>query len=770
MEENNSNTNQFAQKWRKQQACERCRRFKVRCQYQSPEDVSCTRCSKANAQCVVASTDGSTSTKKRHKSNLHTGGSPPSAAPTSPTLCIECHVKQVRPINSEDERVERLALLRMWIGEAEEEMRMLETLDMSADRGIQATHQLKYMQQRARRQTHGSIASPGFTTDQIRANPEPTMSTVVVAPKVTQSWMELTIKSKDYIAASYEYGLYSPEEARQCFEMYREDMSYFLPFPINEHPSFDEARKMMPLLTLAAITCAAVGSTLDRAKERSQFLERVTDETIFIEGNLNLEVLMTVIMMTVFVTPKTDRRAPFQLLVALSIALSLDLGSDEDLLILEDPTSEPQQVQMAFRRVRCYISVCTCIAGMAVNSARCRLMQLLSHCDRCCEALLLRSPDFKPMVCVLRMMLLFHESIEKLRDNYEPFSSAMALYESSVARLEQLYSQCESICAPWVGRPFLIHIASTFHILIQSMNECMMNRLAMFETAEPQFVRLRYRFAEEIKKYACIIIDAFVEITSGSTRFPTFMFFRPLHALTALMRLRLLSWSMHLQVEIDVEGAFVRVKKAWDDVKRRSYAAGVLYELLMKVEMWLNVKMSRLAQPVKFEDTTSTTDSGDTAPRGLGQMNRGSTETLHRIIREVIINRDESNLMKRKRVSVSGSGAVSMHSSNAGSARDTPGIAEQSQMPLTNLSHGTPSLPSSSPSTIGANVPPIVVGDYSAKMELPGGPFQAASAFMEPPLMGTIFSDSGAAYGGCADDIEGLLKELFNDANSSAAF
>jgi hypothetical protein len=43
----------FAETWRRRRACKRCRKIKVRCEYDSPGSITCKRCTKAGVECVV---------------------------------------------------------------------------------------------------------------------------------------------------------------------------------------------------------------------------------------------------------------------------------------------------------------------------------------------------------------------------------------------------------------------------------------------------------------------------------------------------------------------------------------------------------------------------------------------------------------------------------------------------------------------------------------------------------------------------------------------
>lgn len=43
----------FADTWRRRRACQRCRKIKVRCEYESPGSFTCKRCTKAGVECVV---------------------------------------------------------------------------------------------------------------------------------------------------------------------------------------------------------------------------------------------------------------------------------------------------------------------------------------------------------------------------------------------------------------------------------------------------------------------------------------------------------------------------------------------------------------------------------------------------------------------------------------------------------------------------------------------------------------------------------------------
>ncbi|ANB11403.1 Putative transcription factor SEF1 [Sugiyamaella lignohabitans] len=680
---------EFSQKWRKQQACDRCRRFKVRCQYETPEDVSCIRCTKAGAECAItAGAHGpgaggaAGSTRKRKKAATE------STALTTTTLspagsnsisCDECFA-QKRPIISHEERLDRINLLKRRVELANEEISMLKSLDFQGDKGVLMHTQLKFRQQQTKKaeeplSASSTTSSPvsSYTNPPSNYIDEQYLYAADTSIGTRVSWLPpVRVTCFNCVEFAIKYGFYTESELQNFFESYVTNLALYLPFPLSDRLPYNEMRKVSPVLTVTAATCMAVCSTTDRAKERIAFLERVVGEAVFIERHLSLELQMVLIMITVFVSPKIDRQAPFQLLISLAVSLSLDLGSDEDIDTLNDVNSDPEAVKIAFKRTRAYISLCTCIAGMALNSARQRLLQVMSHCERCCDAVLSRAPSYdKPIVYLLKMMLYYNTSIDKLRDPYEPFSSLLSHYETTREKLEALYTEGDAAALDWIEDRFRIPIYSSYLILLQSLNECMLSRLAMLDTSEPQFRELWYKFAEEIKRLAKLIIDGFLELSKYGSSFPNFMYFRPLHALTSLIRLRLVSWSMRLEIDIDVETPFKQAKAAWIEMKKTSYVGEQLYEFLTKVETWMNIKLGHASQ--QEAETTLQVGRAKMPPSAVS---RGTIDTLHRIIREVIT--DPTTAQKKKRQESITSGSVS----NSGTtASPTPAPLPQVQLP-----------------------------------------------------------------------------------------
>lgn len=142
-----SSSANFAEKWRKRQACDRCRRIKVRCEYEGLDNDSCKRCTKAGAHCVISNlardSVGDHEPRKVRKTSNN------SSRNSSKHAWVERVKLKTQPIKNIQERDKKISDLKAVINESWVEIHRLEKLknldSVDSDGGHQDYHGRKLM-------------------------------------------------------------------------------------------------------------------------------------------------------------------------------------------------------------------------------------------------------------------------------------------------------------------------------------------------------------------------------------------------------------------------------------------------------------------------------------------------------------------------------------------------------------------------------------------------------------------------------------------------
>lgn len=122
-----SSSANFAEKWRKRQACDRCRRIKVRCEYEGLDNDSCKRCTKAGAQCVISTSPRENGSENEPRKMRKTSNSNRNSS-SSKYAWVERVKLKSQPIKNIQERDEKISELKKIINDSWVEIHRLEKL------------------------------------------------------------------------------------------------------------------------------------------------------------------------------------------------------------------------------------------------------------------------------------------------------------------------------------------------------------------------------------------------------------------------------------------------------------------------------------------------------------------------------------------------------------------------------------------------------------------------------------------------------------------
>jgi hypothetical protein len=86
------------------------------------------------------------------------------------------------------------------------------------------------------------------------------------------------------------------------------------------------------------------------------------------------------------------------------------------------------------------------------------------------------------------------------------------------------------------------------------------------------------------------ILRAFHYVTSSSTTIPVSWYYASLTAIVALIRLRIVLWSLEAEVNFDVDSQFARLHERWENLAESSFLAFAALPDLSRIERWLSVR------------------------------------------------------------------------------------------------------------------------------------------------------------------------------------
>lgn len=520
-------------------------------------------------------------------------------------------------------------------------------------------------------------------------------------------------------------GLYSYEELTQLYASYCHELSYIVPF--GDRTPFEECRRQVPLLLLTSVTCATVNSKSEKTDERVLYLEQVLTKTVFADAKLTVETLLALLTFCVYSRSKAGRQSSFMLFLSMSISMQLDLGNEEDCRILEDAYENPQafglppsagsetwkplfadmsnfvkakekslnleqptysktigsmnDVYTAFLRVRTYLVLCQAVGGMVINSGRVRFFSMIENCRRCLEVMApLASKYEMALICLIKIMYCFDEAHQFLLQSTETFNEDLRRYEVAAQTMMNYLSEFQSASLA-TGFTYLqmIPMKSSYEVMIQSLNEVLLNKIIAEEYAYyenptdwPKEARieptLKHRFALKIQQYSFRLIDDFCTLNESHMPFPVFIYFRPLHALTSLIRLWVVSWTFGWKMSIDLDGCYSQVEAAWKKNKRMALPDNNLYNNLLRIKNWIATVHRNSALP-DARSMTTMMENMNITPQDLNGPVTDSRAILFKFFKSVVLNKEgdvsaADNAAGKRRRAAGEDGSIS--SSNLG--------------------------------------------------------------------------------------------------------
>lgn len=415
-------------------------------------------------------------------------------------------------------------------------------------------------------------------------------------------WPRRILKRKDCVQVAIEYNYITQEDAKEMYSRFVKNMIVYLPYDIDQTiVDYDTAEKEQPLLCLAYIVASlwcCNSLMLKKLKLLTEFCERVIMEQFFMNCQFSLEINHALYIMTIYSDHEQPKKVFTHILTSMAIGIGQELGNKKDIEILSSNIKTSNDYKNARYRCQNFASIYVCVSAASVSLSRIGLLNSLPNGEKVQRALLGTGSESDKFAA--RSMHLLNTAINSIvAITDDTFSMNV---DQTVASVDQAMCEIESIwglMSTEVGEEFknngsLVPISTAKLQLTLALQEHFMNKILGFRD-EVVYVdrnnKILTTAAEKIVKIAWELINQFTMLISSTINFPKYMYFRPLNALCALTRVRLVLWSCGLVIDTSIERAFGIVESAWEGASKSSHNAADLKPNLDKVLRYVNLKI-----------------------------------------------------------------------------------------------------------------------------------------------------------------------------------
>ncbi|CAN6619892.1 hypothetical protein TRVA0_007S03950 [Trichomonascus vanleenenianus] len=710
----------FTNVWRRTRACQRCSRLKVKCVYESPESPACLRCSKSSIDCLVSNEPNNQRTRRalvesRRRARLaregESGGSPTAAVAAG----------------AEATRAQRIAQLQATVAAATAELREL-----------QPHHDA------SRIESGGS----GAATSAAAHDAVPGVVGVPTTPKCGL-WDVGVFYKRSLVQAVIDAGLITLDQAQAAYAHIAGAMRVWISFRVPTE--YDDTNQ--PMLSLAIVVCGATqlpagALHMDRLVE---FFERALAERTVMRSEFSLELVKCLFMLCMFLHPRPYLREKLYFMGWAAMATELGLGSLADVRCIiaanansssSHPRLPPLQSTLPFisrrplqstkaseepevsddgpaalERAQLFSSVYLSIIAATIfvsNRPYSYLRHVIPDGAATMDVLFSSGTHLdRIIVYTTRILLVGKECSDLLRTHLtvpQTSHSINTMREEYRGRISEIYHSLKLFVE--------LNPAYTSHLVIPCM--CYYSMLSMIDehiinyyvfgdakAKRDELLHLSYDMATGSRR----LIDNFVDASHSTASYLKYIFFSPLHGLACLLRLRLVLWTQRESIElgVDIEREFERVKAAWAHMRKRYYVATQMQDMLDELESFVKLKLGRGPEESTLE------------LRMINGCYMTNIDMLHAIIQRMVYPGSSSN-------------------------HDASATPASSSVAATTPSTATTASAASPPSRLP--LPIVQQPDYIPAVSTTNSQPQDAMGMLS-------FNQS--------DDIEALLKGLFNE-------
>ena len=569
---------EFATKFRRLRACARCHRLKMRCTFEDPSFESCTRCFKAGLRCSITEDPTSSQAKPRPRKRTKLQGNGPLAQlqrAINESNKVLNSIQRNETDNSDDICSENLLTLQFQLGETQ---RLI----------LHAANALK---------EKGKGASS--TVEEASSINSMKDGTVKSVPNLPWISYEANIM-KELIKME----IISTNEARSRMKTFLTQLYPYWPcisFP--KHYNYDWLLENEPLVLLTFITVTCLNEP-DLHDTLLYYLEDNLSVRTFITGNISVGFIQIYLVLSLWCSPPKrwgSYKHQMSLLMALNLTLCLDLGNE----VYKNGTNVLSDDSVERLTIRSYMAVYACCGSLGLSLPRFKVVNWTPVHERCCQLLLLGDVNQadKFLYYYSRLVALGEEIFQFLCPNGFPNASvkrndidvddASGLFVKTSALRDIMVGYEKRMQKLATDSNMFVHSAKMrnllsiiYYQLLMTMYDYVVCKvLVRRDVLTEIYLQTINRLIKASEK----VIESFVELCDQTANFPTFFYYRPMHALVALIRARLLVKTQQLDLEIDVEREHDKVFSSLAKISRHSKVSCKMSVILTRISKWMKV-------------------------------------------------------------------------------------------------------------------------------------------------------------------------------------
>lgn len=568
----------FANNFRRLRACARCHRLKMRCTFEDPTYESCTRCFKSGLKCSATDdpTESQAKSRPRKRTKLKGTGSLAqlqSAINESTKLFNAIQRGDYKDVDSENLNLENLTTLQFQISETQ---RLI-------------FHAMNAQKQLEKNESE-SIKAEASTMNSMK---DGAIKSIPSLPWISP---ELNIM-KELIKLE----IITTEIAKSKVDIFFEKLYIYWPcisFP--KQYEYDWLLENEPLILLSFITVTCLNEP-DLHDTLLYYLEDNLSIRTSVTGNISVSFIQIYLVLSLWCSPPRkwgSYKHQMSLLMALNLTLCLDLGHEvykNSPNVLKDDSTERQMV-------RSYMAVYACCGSLGLSLPRFKVVNWTPVHERCAQVLLLGESNqadkfiyfYSKLVALgeeifqylcpngFPNLIVDKESVNQIgdKDSLANLRSIMIDYEKRMQKL----AIDSNLFTPDSHTSNLLSII--YYQLLMTMYDYVVCRVLIHRD---KMTEIYLQTLSRLVKASEKVIDSFCLVCEQTPDFPTFFYYRPMHALVALIRARLLIKTQLLDLEVNIEQAYEKIVNNVQKISPHSKVANKMSAILTRISKWMKV-------------------------------------------------------------------------------------------------------------------------------------------------------------------------------------
>lgn len=559
----------FAANFRRLRACARCHRLKMRCVFENPTFESCTRCFKSGLRCSPTDDPTLCYAKPRPRKKMKMKGNG-AISRLQQTINEVNKILKVIELDSTQIGIENYN---------DEDCMTAENLSILQNQLLE-TQKLLFHTINAKKRISGVEAASSINSIK--------QGSVKSIPNLP--WIS---NESNIIKEVIRLGIISDIDARYRMQYFFDEIYVYWPcvsFP--EYYTYEWLVENDPLTLLAIITVTCLNDA-DLHDTLLYYLEEKLSVKTAITGDISVSFIQVYLLLSLWCSPPRkwgSYKHQMSLLMALNLSLCLDLGNEvcKGLTrVIRDKSNERQMV-------RAFMSVYACCGSLGLSLPRFKVVNWTPIHEKCCQLLTLGESNEadKFLFHYCKLVALGEEifqyfcpngfSVSNRSDGLsnEELKNIMINYE---VRMHQIVVDSNLFTSIAKSKNLLSII---YYQLLMTMYDYVVCRVLLKkDTITEVYIQTLTRLIKASEK----IIDSFSELCEQTSNFPTFFYYRPVHAIVALIRARLLVKIQNLEMFVDVERAYAKVNHSLFEVRKKSKVADKMSAMLSRISKWMKV-------------------------------------------------------------------------------------------------------------------------------------------------------------------------------------